>query len=422
MITNGLHSRLTAIAKRFQFLIRAKWTVALVAALFLGVAATPPPTQLPGTVDEQYIQIMALIDRGDALRGKGQADAAKTKYKQAYGYLLNFKRNNPLYIPKAVAYRLAELQTDIDNRPANAEETAPAPKKQPPKLEKSTSTAKSQIKLLDAGAEPKKALRLHPQANDKQTVVVTAKLNMDLPAMGTNGPPKLPTITIPADVTVEKIAPNGDITFDLTLGEGGFGSDGTLPPPALEGAKKTFGSLKGLAVTMVMSSHGSGRVIGIKAPPGAAADFNQGIAKAQEAIATMHNSTPMMALPEEAIGQGAKWEVKNAMVTNGMTIDQTADYQLVSVDGDHISVSKTLDFAMHGTPEMPKNQNATPMAMPAMEISGRLTGTSALDLSKLLPLQANWEGDLTVNMTIKTPKSSMPMSVKVGVNFSLEAH
>ncbi len=418
---NGLHSRLTAIAKRLQFLIRAKWTIALVTALFLTTAATPL-APLQGTVDEQYIQIMAMIDRGDVLRAKGQADAAKAKYKQAYGYLLNFKRTNPLYIPKAVAYRLAELQADVDNRPATAEETAPASKPPPPKLEKSTSASKSQIKLLDAGADPKKVLRLHPQANDKQTMVLTAKLNIDMPAMGTNGPPKFPTITIPADVTVEKIAPNGDITFDMTLGEGGFGSDGTLPPQALEGAKKTFGSLKGLAVTMAMSSHGSGRLVEIKAPPGAAPEFNQGIVKAQEAIATMHTATPLMALPEEAVGQGAKWEVKNLMTTNGMTIDQTTDYQLVSVDGDHISVSKTLDISVHGTPEMPKNQGTTAMPMPAMEISGKLTGTSALDLAKLLPVQANWDGNLTVSISMKTPKGNMPMTVKVGINLSLEAH
>lgn len=415
---NGSHCRTPAIAARFQIPSSAKWLFTLLIAALLTMAATTTPVADEKT-DEQYIQIMSLVDRADALRTAGYKDAAKAKYKQAQAELFLFKRSNPLYAPKAVNYRLQELTERIEARPPIPSST-PSPKPKV-KLEASTSSSKSTVKLLDPGAEPRKPLHLHPQAGEKQAVLLTLKLNMDIPGMTGDKAPKIPEMTFPADVSIEKVAPNGDINFDLVLGEGAVATNAGLPPQAAMAAKMGFASIKGLSVSMLMTSHGSGRVVDIKAPPGAAPQIEEAITKAKETISTVHTASPIMALPEEAVGQGAKWQVKTNVKTNGMDVDQTSTFQLTSVDGDHISVSKTIDFAMKGTPQPPKSA-PTPMPIGSMDMSGNLTSTSAMDLSKLLPLQANWDGQFAINMSMKTPKGNQPMAMKANLTLTMESH
>lgn len=419
MIMNGPHCRTPAIGARFQIPASAKWLFTLLIAALLTMAATPTPVADEST-DEQYIQIMSLIDRADALRMAGYKDAAKAKYKQAETELYLFKRSNPLYAPKAVNYRLQEVTDRVEARPPLPSSTPSSKPKV--KLEASTSSSKSSVKLLDPGAEPRKALRLHPQPGEKQAVLLTLKVDMDVPGMTGPKAPKIPEVTIPADVSIEKVAPNGDISFDLVLGEAGLGTNVSLPPQQVAAAKMAFATVRGLSVSMVMSSHGSGRLVDIKAPAGAAPQIEQAISKAKETISTVHTASPIFALPEEPVGQGAKWEVKTTIETNGMDMDQTSTFQLTSVDGDHISVSKTVDFTLKGTPQQAKSPAATPMPMGSMDMNGNLTANSAMDLSKLMPLQSTLDGKLVMNMSMKTPKGNMPMAMKANLNLTMESH
>lgn len=417
---NGSHCRTPAIDTRFQIPPSAKWLITLLIAALLTMAATPPPVA-DANADQQYIQIMNLIDRADALRLSGNKDAAKVKYKQAQSALLLFKRNNPLFAPKTVAYRLQEVAERIDTRLPLSSST-PSTSKSKVKLEAPTASTKSSVKLLDPGAEPRKVLRLHPQAGEKQAVLLTIKMNVDVPGMTGPNTPKIPGMTFPADVSIAKVAPNGDINFDCVVGEGSLATNANLPPQAAEQAKKSFASAKGLALALMMSNRGSLRILDLTAPAGAAPDLEQGVTKAKESISTFHTAMPLMALPDEAVGQGAKWELKTTAKTNGMDLDLTETVQLTSVDGDHISVSKEINLGVKGTPQPKQGAPAMPMPMSSLDVTGKLTGTSAMDLSKLVPLQANWDGQFAINASMKTPKGNMPMTAKADLNLTLESH
>ena len=47
-------------------------------------------------------------------------------------------------------------------------------------------------------------------------------------------------------------------------------------------------------------------------------------------------------LPEEAVGPGAKWEVRMPIKTQGMTIDQTATYEVVSLEGERLATKSAV--------------------------------------------------------------------------------
>lgn len=423
MITNGCHSRPLAIGTTFQFLVRSKFFFGLIIAALFTVAATPPPPQVSDEdTDLQYIHIMNLIDRADALRASGKTDAAKAKDREAYKALVIFQKIHPRWNTKTVDYRLTQVTEAIEGKKAETTEPSSPTKHVTKPPAKITSSSKSTVKLLDAGSEPRIALRLHPQAHDKQTLIATVKVTMDMPAMAAAGAPNIPPINVPADVSVDSVAPNGDITFDIVLGEPALATDGGLPPKQVAAAKKAFASVKGLAVTLMMSNRGSGRVLDVKPPPGAQPDFEQGIAKMQESISTMHTASPILALPEEPVGAGAKWQVQNTVTTNGMTVDVTATYQLASVQGDHITINKTVDFAMSGSPKAGA-ATPTPMPMGSMNLNGKMTGSSTMDLSKLMPLQSTWDGQFGMNMGMNgTANKTQSFAMKMDVSLSLEAH
>jgi hypothetical protein len=428
MIINGSHSRRLASGAAIQFLVRARWFFGLAMAVFFTVAATPPSIVSDEDTDQQFIHIMNLMDRADVLRASGKADAAKAKDEEAYRALVIFQKIHPRWYPKTVQYRLTEVTQDIEGKPAETSEPAATPKphtnsEKPAKTGSSpTASSTSSVQLLDPGSEPRQVLRLHVKPGDKQAVVLTVKMSMDMPAMaGPRGVPQIPPLTVPADVSIDSVATNGDITFDAVLGEVSLAGAGGLPPQAVEAIKSTFDSVKGVTVTMMMSSQGSGRILNIKAPPDAPSNIGQGVDKIQQTISTMHTATPILVLPEEAVGSGAKWEVKTSVTTNGMVVGQTATYQLASVDGDHISVNKTVNFTVSGTPSTP-GLTPAPMPLSSMEMKGKMTGTSSIDLSKLVPTQATADLQFGMNMGMKIANTNMPIAMKIAVNFNLEAH
>ncbi len=84
---------------------------------------------------------------------RGQTEAAKGKYRDAQRALLYFKAVNPLFAPKTVTYRLNELSTRLETRPVETTSSSNAPVAKA-NLEAESSGSKTEVKLIDAGAEP----------------------------------------------------------------------------------------------------------------------------------------------------------------------------------------------------------------------------------------------------------------------------
>jgi hypothetical protein len=395
MIQSGFTPRLRTIGAKMQSLARFKWLFSLVIAVAVTVAATPPPDQtLP---DEQYIQIMTIIDRADALRVAGHADAAKVKYFEAQKQLLYFKAINPLFAPKTVQYRINELNARLETRPVLTTTNSPAGSKTA--LEAPAPAPKSNIKVTDAGAEPRKALRFHIAPADKQSVIMTLKVNIDpataaaLGAAAAQNPS--PAITVPWDVTIQNVATNGDVSYEAVIGEVNVVSDTNTPPAAALAAKTVFAALKG-TITGVISSSGVSKKVEGKAPPGLDLQLRQIYDTIKEAI-----SNPSVPLPDEAIGVGAKWEVKIPNKSQGASMDQTAAFELVSVDGDHVKA--TVSATVGANAKTPGPTIAT-------------TGTVDADLSKLVA------SETVANIHFESPPNKqMPGGAKMDINETVVA-
>jgi len=415
-----IKSRLIAVRARISFLLRFSGCAGLGVLLLASVAATPPATTSQGP-DEQYIHIMSIIDRADALQAAGQKDAARAKYRDAERALLMFKAANPLFFPKTIAYRLKEVTDQADTRPTLAEVTNSAATMN---LEAEAAPAvKSNVKLLEPGAEPRAVLRYHVKPGDKQSAIMTWKTRSEIPmpaggqpmagqpaagqpgAQGAGGTmvTSIPEISIPVDFAVQSVAVNGDVTYTAVMGEPSIAPDTNTPPEMMQQLQAAFAGLKGASSTWVKTARGATKRLDNKGITNTNLQARQVLDQFSESADIMN-----VELPEEAVGAGAKWEVKNNMKVQTATVGQTGTVELVSVDGDKLATKFDVNFEA--------TTGAGKSAAAGTQISGGASGTVNVNLSKLVGSSSK------LNMHMEIPMGRDKSQVaKIDVNIGLES-
>ena len=370
--------------------------------------------------DDKYLNIIGIIDQADSLNANGQTALARTKYLQAQAALAAFKRENATANPKAVAYRMNYLAdkitaTAVKSEPAGSGTTTGTQTSNAEKRAVAASSATHQLKLLTAGAEPRKVLRLHPNVGDKQALTLTTKIAMAM-TMGTTPTPamKLPATQMNLAVTVKEIAANGDITCETIIGDASVISDPEVMPAVAEAMKASLSKFKGASGTGKLSDRGFNLGTEMKLPDDADPQARQTMDQMKDTL-----SGTAVPLPEEAVGPGARWEVKAKLKSQGMTIDQTVTYELVSIEDTRITLKST-------SAQNAANQKIQSPAMPGMKLdlnkmTSTGTGTTMFDLAQLLPVEGNSEEHTEMVMEMNMGGQKQSMTSKTDVNVHLGA-
>jgi hypothetical protein len=314
----------------------------------------------------------------------------------------------------AVALALAGLLAAFSAQPAaRAADGAdtPAPANPTPEAVSATPVPEAHARLLQAGAEPRKALRLHPKPGVKRTSTMTLKMGMEVQAGGNEGQPmKLPPIKMVMDTNVKSVSPEGDITYDMVMSDLTVADDPDALPQMVEAIKTAMGGLKGVSVAGTMSNRGISKSIEAKTPADATPQARQTIEQMKDSFCNTG-----VVLPQEAIGPGAKWEVKQKVKSQGMTLDQTTVYELVSIDGDHFNAKTTMSqTAANQAVENPAMQG---MKMDLVRLSTKGTGEATVDLGQFAPTLATMDmrTESTMTMNMGDQKTDMSMKMNIGV-------
>jgi hypothetical protein len=384
-------------------------------ALVLLLGAMPAWADGP---DDDYLKIYGVIQQGDELNTAGKVDLAKAKYLQAMTSLASFKTNYPYWNNQLVALRLNYLTqriTKLSEKPRLAAAETPAPNSGAPSGAKAAAVASAaQIKLLDPGAEPRKVLRLHPKAGDKQTLEMTLKMTVET-KMGEMATPamKLPEIKMTMDTTIKDVAENGDITYELVMTDVGIGDESGASPQIAEVLKGAFGGIKGQSGTGTTSSRGISKGFEFKAPSDANPQTRQIVDQMKEFSADL-----AISLPEEAVGPGAKWQVKMPVKAQGMTINQDSTYEVVALDGDSLTTKGNMS-------QEAANQKIQSPAMPGIQLdltkmTGKGSGERIYDLAKLLPTtgKGHVHSETAMAMNMGGPKQAMNVKTDIDISFA----
>jgi phosphotransferase system HPr-like phosphotransfer protein len=403
-------------APRVRILFNLKMLCGMLLFALL-VAASPARGDDP---DDQYLRIWNLIQQADALNAGSQTAPAIAKYREAMIALQTCRKENPGWKPQLLAFREKYVAAKIGELTEKASApvvSTPAPGAGDSKTEANSASAaaNSPVKLLQPGAEPRKVLRLHPKAGDKQSVTIALKLSieskvgeMQTPAM------KMPAMNFALDFTVKDVSAEGDINYDIVMGEATVGDETGVMPQISQAIKSSLGGLKGATGSGTTSNRGLSRRMEFKAPAGADAQGAKLVSQMKEFV-----SKAAFQLPEEAVGVGAKWTAKMTMKSEGMTIDETETYELTSLEGERVTAKTTMV-------QSAASQKIENPAMPGMKVdltkmSGSGKGETTADLSHFLPELANADVHTEMSMTMNLGGQKQAMMLKTDATYHIEA-
>jgi len=362
--------------------------------------------------DDDYLAISSMIDDGDALNAGGKLAEAHAKYLQAREALEAFHRDNPDWNPLTVNLRLRQLAekadgtvatTTVDSGPPAASPSVATPKP----------AAGPAIRLLSNGDEPRQLLRLHPQAGDQQDLVMTMQIGMTM-SMGGNTLPatSLPAMVFATGMKVTDVSPAGIITYEMTIKDVNLKSEGNLPAAATVPLKALFAKLVGLRGVGRVSEAGVVEKFEFKLPPGTDPTLAQTMGQMKDSF---QNS--FQTLPTEPVGPGARWEVKNRVISQGMALNQTTTTELVAADGDHLSVKVSLQ-------QDAANQQIRNPALPAVSVhlvklTGTGTGQNEIDLARLAPVSGTMTERVETQMSMNMGQKPTDMDMKMTMSMNL---
>ncbi len=414
---------LNRAATRTLVRLNLKWFSWLL-IVALGMMVFPACADEP---EDVYLRIYAIVQQADALNSSGQTAQALAKYREAHKALLNFQHENPQWNKKVVSFRLNDVVEKVTalsqktSAPAGgsqgAKQDSTSSEKEPtpaPSSPSAKAVGTPQVKLIEAGAEPRKVLRLHPKPGDKQTLGMTMNMAMEMKMGESEIPPiKMPAIKMTMDATVKSVSPEGDITYEMSMSDASVADDPNVMPQIAEALKSAFGGMKGTSGTGMISNRGVGKGTELKAPTGASPQVSQVMDQMRESFSTLSAS-----LPEEAVGAGAKWEVQRQIKSQGMTLEQTAKYELLSVEGERFTAKSSI--AQHAS-----NQKIENPALPGMKIDvSKMTGNGTCeiktDLTKVLPSEGtmNLRSDMSMAMDMGGQKQAMNMKLDLDMRLA----
>jgi len=225
---------------------------------------------------------------------------------------------------------------------------------------------------------------------------------------------KLPAMILNMDITVKSVSPEGDIAYELVLSDASVADEPDVMPQVAQAMKTSLEGVKGLTSTGIMSNRGISKTNEIKVPAGADPQTRQAMDQVKETMTKV-----LAPFPEEAVGPGAKWEAKMPIKSQGMTIDQTATYELVSLEEDHITARITIA-------QRAANQKMQNPAMPALKLDltkmvGNGGGDLTLDLAKIVPPQATLQSHSELSMNMNNAGQKQTMDMKLDLNVRIES-
>ncbi len=340
----------------------------------------------------------------DGLHTEGKREAALKKYQQAQKDLLELKRLNPGWNQKIVAFRLNELSEKI------ASFTSP----EPPAADSSSNASLNGdgIRLLSAGAEPRRLLRYKPEPGLTQVSILTIKTTGGVEVPGMPERPKTSnTLKMTVETIVTGVQENGDIAFDAVMKDVDLTADGMSEAQA-DKMKEVILAVKGTKVSGVVSSRGAPR----KESEQSVSEASKSNERSEKLKTFLLD--PTTEWPEEPVGVGARWEKRRVQTEDGFKIMETTVWEIVSIEGDSVVLSgKGSQTAKSGqrinNPQMPN------VKVELAKVSGTGTETATLDLTRLVPVSGAALQDAEYVVTMSAGARTQNLATRQHVEISV---
>jgi hypothetical protein len=266
------------------------------------------------------------------------------------------------------------------------------------------------VTVLEAGQEPRKPLR-YAFKKAAETTLMDMKMELQITGLGAQSPKvTMPTIRMTFDMKPQSVDADGTLTSQMEMKKVDILADKQISADMKDKLAKEMNQFVGLKGRTVVTSRGVTKEATVEVPPGASQSAQQLMDSIKDSLRNM--SSPF---PEEAVGKGAKWEVKT-VVAGVMTIVETATYTLKDVSDK----TATFDIAVQQTappqpmkPTMPLPKGTT-MSLKSHEAKGK--GDKKISLDRVTPV-SNLKINSKSEMEVAVPQGDRQ---RIGLSMTLE--
>jgi Family of unknown function (DUF6263) len=274
------------------------------------------------------------------------------------------------------------------------------------------------ITVASPGAEPRKLLRYAVPADYHGHMNMDTSMSMAI-TVGEQSAPAMdtPTMRIGVDLAVTAVSTSGDITYTMAFTGLSLPDSAGADPAALAPLQSIDGDLKNIKGTVIVTNRGITKDMQVDMSKLSNSQFSQ----MMDSVKTSLNSISLP-LPEEAVGVGAHWQVRQALSSSGATLFQNVECELTALDATSATIKLTVDQT--APPQSMQSALLPPGTDVSIEsLSGSGTGTLKIAFNTLVPtseltskntmVMAVNAGGTVQRMTLQT---SMKMTASPGKN------
>ncbi|QXC59460.1 hypothetical protein KSP35_13735 [Aquihabitans sp. G128] len=241
-----------------------------------------------------------------------------------------------------------------------------------------TSTTQPASQVLDAGAEPRQALRL--RFAEGATTTATIRLDLDVSQQSSGHTQALdsPAVVETVRFTVDRVHAGGaDLSFTFTDAQvdrtGTSLSDGEHLALTAE-----VHQLVGVGGTATVTDQGQLGDLSYQLPDDLDPDLAATLDQAQDQLAAL-----AVPLPDEAVGVGARWKTDATSTLAGLEVRTETTYEITAIDGDDVAYTATTEQTAD---PQPVDLATLPTGTTARLVSSDVTGSAKGTLSLTAPV------------------------------------
>ena len=266
------------------------------------------------------------------------------------------------------------------------------------------------VAVQSPGAEPRRPLRYVFTKGKQESMTMDMAMGMAMNMAGMSMPAmNLPTMHMTVRATTTDVSATGDGSMNMVVTDAQWVSGGA--DPALLAALQSAGdSLNGMSYGFTMNNRGIGAAGNLDVSRISNAQVAQMLGSMTSAMQSM--SVP---LPEESVGVGATWEIRQSLSVGGIHSDQRMQVELAALDDTGCTL--TLQTTQTAPPQ-PVTNSALPAGLKTTldKYEGAGAGTITLHFDSIVPMS---EMSTRNNTTMSVDMGGQSQQIGVIVNLKV---
>lgn len=271
-----------------------------------------------------------------------------------------------------------------------------------------------QVRLIEPGEEPRRELRYEILATASQETTITMEMSSRITREGQEiAAPDVPPLAMRMHFDVAEGA-NGMFIIEGELREIRLETDEVAEngeqvdiDPMVHMMNQALRELQGVTMVSRIDDRGITEETQVEVPPGINPELANLARELEQPITNIG-----IHLPEEEIGEGARWEVVTTRDQQGIDVTQTIVYELVSLNGERANLRMTLS-------QTAEPQQTEQGRLRSLQSTG--TGTATIDFQRAAAIRSQSEIESRIELTIMENGQELDVLQEVTMKSRLES-